>query len=423
VFGKHNTEVLVSGAGPVGLFTAASLAHRGVDVHVYDAEWQTAGLSYALALHPNSLTLLEGLGITESVLPHIYRVDHVEFHDGTRPGATLDFTELGGKHPYLAIVPQSILETMLEEKLRGYGKKVEWKHRVAGIEGADSPVDVTMERWGEDTAGYAVARRKRIIEKIFHVKSRYVVGADGHASAVRHHLGIEYPEVDPAGLFAVFEFRTDADLQHRVHVVLGEDGLTGVLWPLPDGRCRWSFQLKNPEEFEGRRVKNRYAEIGRWVLPALDEARLHELINERAPWFEGKVEEIIWSVGIRFERRLASAFGRGVAWLAGDSAHLAGPVGVHSMNGGLAEANDLAERLEAILKKAGRSTLLEEYGQRWGAGWRALMGVEGAPRVDSNASEFVRRNVSRIVECTPALGKDLRRLLERVGVELPADSV
>jgi 2-polyprenyl-6-methoxyphenol hydroxylase-like FAD-dependent oxidoreductase len=422
VFGKHKADVLVSGAGPVGLFAAASLAHRGIDVHVYDAEWQTAGLSYALAVHPRSLTLLEEIGITEAVLPHSYRVDHVEFHDGTRPGVAMDFSSLGGPHPYLVILPQNILESTLEDWLHRHKVKVEWKHRVAAIAGEGSPVEVTMERWGEDIAGYAVARRKRVIEKTFPVEARYVVGADGHASAVRHHLGIDYPEVEPASLFAVFEFATDADLQNRVHVVLGEDH-TNVLWPLPDGRCRWSFQLTKPEELSGDRVKNRYAEVGRWVLPTLDERRLHDLIAERAPWFDSQVKEIIWSVGIRFERRLAGGFGRGALWLAGDSAHLAGPVGVHSMNVGMAEGHDLAGRLETILRQGGNPDLLEEYSRTWGGTWRSLLSLDGAPRSGKGASDFVSRNAARILACTPASGDDLPQLLGQVGLEMPVAGV
>ena len=58
MFGKRHSEILVVGAGPVGLYTALLLAEQGLDVEIVDGQWSTAARSYALALHPRSLELL-----------------------------------------------------------------------------------------------------------------------------------------------------------------------------------------------------------------------------------------------------------------------------------------------------------------------------------------------------------------------------
>ena len=68
MFGRANPEVLVVGAGPVGLFAALALAKQGIQVAIVDREWRPGAHSYALALHPHSLSLLQELGIQESVL-------------------------------------------------------------------------------------------------------------------------------------------------------------------------------------------------------------------------------------------------------------------------------------------------------------------------------------------------------------------
>jgi hypothetical protein len=93
------------------------------------------------------------------------------------------------------------------------------------------------------------------------------------------------------------------------------------------------------------------------------------------------------------------------------------------MNVGMAEGHDLAGRLEEILRQGGNPTLLDEYSRTWTRTWRSLMGLDGALRPREGASDFVRRNAARILSCTPASGNDLPRLLEQVGLELPAGAV
>ena len=58
----EQTEVLVTGAGPVGMLTALLLARGGVRVRIIDQDWRTASRTYACALHPHSLKLLDKLG-------------------------------------------------------------------------------------------------------------------------------------------------------------------------------------------------------------------------------------------------------------------------------------------------------------------------------------------------------------------------
>ena len=61
-------EVLVVGAGPVGLFTALLLAQRGIEVQIVEQARRLAARSYALALHPGSLALLDRVGLAKEAL-------------------------------------------------------------------------------------------------------------------------------------------------------------------------------------------------------------------------------------------------------------------------------------------------------------------------------------------------------------------
>jgi 2-polyprenyl-6-methoxyphenol hydroxylase-like FAD-dependent oxidoreductase len=411
---KQRTQVLVVGAGPVGLFAASELVRRKIDVKVLDQAWRGTGFSYALALHPRSLELFEPMGLAEPLAEAGYRVNRVIYHEGAEPRTILDYGDLDSRYPFLTIIPQNWLELTLEDWLRKHKVKIQWKHRVTRLEG-DRPTEAHVERWGEDMAGYGFARRTRVIEKIFPIEADLVLGADGHSSIVRHQLGIDLEEAGPSMLLAVFEFQSNFDPGHDVHIVF-DHGRTSILWPLPDRRFRWGFELTGLAKYEGERIKSRLSEIGHWETPGLDTERLRSLIAERAPWFDGSVEEMFWSAPIRFERQIAPRFGQGGRWLAGDSAHLANPAGIHSMNVGLLEAHDLAGRFQAVLESGGVGEL-EAYNAERVHEWNALINGDVGLNVLPTASEFVKKHGRQILTSCPATGSELHGLLERVGLE------
>ena len=407
-------EVLGVGAGPVGLFAALRLADRGIRVQILDEERRPAARSYALALHPASLGLLEEAELASAVLDQGHRLGSLGFYEGGERRAGLDFGALPCRFPFVTVLPQQSLEGILESRLEELGVRVLWNHRVTGLKlRIDGGAVAQVERLARESGAGA-----RIVEETFTLRPGFVIGADGHRSAVRRALALEFPEVGPAELYAVFEISLAEDPDEEVRVVL--DGGSSVLWPIGRGRFRWSFQIADWEGFVEPRFKSRrFAEVGEEPFPYLVRERLTELIVDRAPWFTGAAGEVIWSTAVRFERRLAGRFGRESVWLAGDSAHLAGPLGNHSLNVGLSEANDLALRLHRILREGAPAGLLEEYGHEAHGEWRRLLGLRGAPAPGAETSPWVHRNAGRIVSVVPASGEDLELLLAQLGLALP----
>lgn len=398
MFTKHQTEVLVTGAGPVGLFTALRLSEHGVDVQIVDKHRRTGFHSYGLALHPATLRLFDEIGLAQELIAGGQRVDSVAFYEGTQRRVELPFSAVGGKYPFALAIPQSMIEGALETRLQKDRVKVQWNHRLQGFSAEAAQLNAEVARLDQVSCGYPISKLEWVVDKIIHTHCSYLVGADGYHSTVRERLDIEYRRLSDERIFSVFEFHAPTDLGNELRVVV-HDGLINALWPLPDGRCRWSFQIRDPESYSA----------------TLE--HLNALAAERAPWFPAAEGEIVWSSLVRFDTRLAESFGRDQVWLAGDSAHLASPVGVHSMNGGLAEARMLADHLAEILRRGGSTELLAHYDVARRQEWDSLLGT-GALTTSGKADAWTRQHAATILSSVPASGDDLRSMLLPAGLEL-----
>jgi 2-polyprenyl-6-methoxyphenol hydroxylase-like FAD-dependent oxidoreductase len=406
------------------MFTALLLARRGIEVAVVDEAWRTTTRSYALALHPRSLALLDEVGLADELIQQGQQVERVAFYEGADRRGELTLAEFDPRFPFLLILPQDRLERLLEDHLFDLGVRVRWNQRLVEMEsGAEGRLVARLEELGKESLGYGVMTREWVVERRVDHRTSFVVGADGHRSRVRRLLGIDFPRAGEIGdeVFAVFEVATTEPTPREERVVLS-GRTSNVLWPLGEGRCRWSFQELDPASLVARRAKGRLAvQVGPDAFPFLDRDDLVGYATERAPWFDpATVRDIAWSVAVRFEHRLAERFGEGRAWLAGDAAHLAGPIGVHSMNLGLAEAHDLARHLTGVLAETEPLAGLADYDRQWRSTWRTLLAADGPPAVAPGAPDWVVRHAGRVLSALPASGPQLAAMAQSLGLALPA---
>jgi pentachlorophenol monooxygenase len=208
--------------------------------------------------------------------------------------------------------------------------------------------------------------------------------------------GIEIAEYGGGQVFSVYEIEATGELPAEVRVILDPD-LTSVYWPLEDGRCRWGFQIQHASGHEASME------------------RLEQLIAARAPWCTARPTQIYWSTLAVFESRLSRSFGRGGVWLAGDAAHQAAPVGVHSLNSGLVEARELAACMTRILRTEGTASLLQELAAETHEAWQRLLAGREV-RALPGADPWVREARARIVASIPSSGDDVQPLLEQIGL-------
>ncbi len=385
----RKTEVLVVGGGPVGLFTALCLAERGVTVQVVEKYHRTALHSYALALHPATLCMLDSLGLAEELIDIGQRLDRIALHPDLDQTVELDLSLLEGRFPFALVLPQVLLEGALESRLDDMGVEVLWNHPALSIDVGGDHVETLAVRTEE-----AETESRRIV-------SSFVVGADGYDSLVRRSLGLKYRDLGGRVTYGLLEFEAPLPHTDRMDLIFHGES-TDVLWPIENERARWSLRIRDTD-----------------LVP--DVKVMEQMIRTRAPWFEAPITRVHWHTTTAFERRLVDRFGHGRAWLVGDAGHLTSPLGVQSMNVGLREGRDLADRLTAILKDGASHSGLEAYGAERSSEWRRQLGFDTVCRIDDGAPSWTDSVATRLVSSLPVSGREQQALLDQIGIRIVDD--
>ena len=114
---------------------------------------------------------------------------------------------------------------------------------------------------------------------------------------------------------------------------------------------------------------------------------------------------------------MAETFGRGRCWLAGDAAHLTGPIGMQSMNAGFFEAWQLANSLCRLLRSGGDLSALAECGAHSQHLWSRLNGVGSGLHPTAGADPWVASHAGQLLSCLPAYGEPLSGLAAQIGLK------
>ncbi len=397
----RRTEVLVVGGGPVGLFTALCLAERGIGVQVVEKYHRTALHSYALALHPATVGMLDNLGLAQELIEIGQRLDTIALHPERDQAVEIDLSRLERRFPFVLVLPQVLLEGALESRLDDMGVEVLWNQPALSIDVDGDHVETLAVRTEEAATESPLGPGERVEVAARRIVSSFVVGADGYDSLVRRSMGLDYRDLGGRVTYGLLEFESPLRHSDRMNLIFHGES-TDVLWPVENERARWNLRIRNTD-----------------LVP--DVQVMKKMIRQRAPWFEAPIRQVHWHTSTAFERRLVDRFGHGRVWLVGDAAHLTSPIGVQSMNIGLREGRDLADRLTAILRDGASVSSLEAYGAERLGEWRRHLGFDAGFRIADGAPNWVDPIAARLVSSLPASGRDLEALLDQVGIRIIDD--
>jgi 2-polyprenyl-6-methoxyphenol hydroxylase-like FAD-dependent oxidoreductase len=104
---EDETQVLVVGAGPVGLSLAADLVRRGVGVRIVDALSEPTDESRAIVVHSRALAHFEALRVLDDIMAKAIISSGMEVHVGGNTMAAVNFDRIHAVHPYSVSLVQS----------------------------------------------------------------------------------------------------------------------------------------------------------------------------------------------------------------------------------------------------------------------------------------------------------------------------
>ncbi|WBQ05452.1 FAD-dependent oxidoreductase [Kribbella sp. CA-293567] len=317
-------DVVIVGAGPVGLALAVGLVDRGHEVVVVDRLAAGANTSRACVVHPRTLEMLERIGVTEQLTTAGIHAEQFAIRDGDRALVPLQFRELASAYRYVLMVPQQVTEQVLLERLEELGGSVHRPYAAVDVTQSAEGAEVTLDSGDVVTA-------------------RYVVAADGMNSKIRDAAGLGFDHSDTLALnFTLADVRVQDGLQHDVvQLYLSRPGML-VVAPLPDGSFRLVAEVDDAPERP-------------------DVAYAQGLLELRGPQSAPvRVTEVVWGSRFRIHERVADRYRDRRVLLAGDAAHTHSPAGGQGMNLGLRDAVTLGEALSAALT-TGNESQLDQY--------------------------------------------------------------
>ncbi|WP_439598349.1 FAD-dependent oxidoreductase [Falsiroseomonas sp.] len=357
------TEVLIAGAGPVGLALALALTQRGVAVRVLEKREGLSAASRASTFHPPTLDALHELGVLAPLLPGGVRVDRILWRRvDSGAAATIDLGILAGEtgFPFRWHREQQDLTPAL----------------AAALPAGCLRFGAGVMALAQDAAGVTL----RAADGSTH-RARYAVGCDGASGALRGLAGI--PAETNAYAHRVLRLLTPLDLRQ---VVPGLDGL-GYLYD-ETGSCSL---LRMPRNW--RLIFRIAPEMSDAEAMAEDHARAR--IARFLPQAAGMEIEGRDVYGVT--RAMATAYRAGRVLLAGDAAHLTNTRGGMNMNAGIHDAMTLAATLPRVLGGAPEQLL-----QGWADSRLAVVREALLPRTDSRVAASPAEEVSRMAALTPA---------------------
>lgn len=325
-------DVLIVGAGPVGLTLACELSRRGISYRLIEKRAERKVISKAAAIMARSLEVFDNIGVVDALLEAGIPISRLAVYSQEKQLVSMGFDDLDTPFPMILGLPQYETERILEEHLNSHGGSIERSHElldfaqddeavIANVTGADGSTEV--------------------------IRARYLVGCDGAHSPVRKQLRIPLEGSSFHENFIVAHVPIDWDMPHDQAFEFHSPNGTIAGGPLPENTWSIVFELDESQ----------------WNFdhpPAPPLGELQELFDQRSP-FPGRLQEPRWSSYFRVNHRQVPAYRKGRVFLAGDAAHIHGPAGGQGMNTGIQDVHNLAWKLAQVCQGIAREEILDSY--------------------------------------------------------------
>jgi 3-(3-hydroxy-phenyl)propionate hydroxylase len=334
-------QVLIAGAGPVGMITGYYLAKHGVPVTVFDSLPETTTDHRASTVHPSTLEMLSELDMTDEMASKGLISTVFQYRDryDDRIVAEFDYGIISDEteFPYALQVEQhKVINIAREhaEKLSTFELKRPFE--VVGLNQNENGVEISVQNPGGDIEIH---------------NGRYLIACDGGRSIIRKNLNIDFPGFTWGERFVIattkFDFGVPEAGNHRYRNYVAHPDQWCALIKVAGDDMKGLWRILLPAS---GKESDDYVKSIEWV-----QDKFSECLPYAPPY------EIIHRNLYNVHQRVAETFHVGRTVLAGDSAHVNNPLGGMGMNGGIHDGLNIAEKLVRIWRKEGDDSLLAQY--------------------------------------------------------------
>ncbi|WP_433455376.1 FAD-dependent monooxygenase [Streptomyces sp. CA-142005] len=328
-------DVLVVGAGPIGLVAALLLADAGVRTTLVEKETEPGDLPRAISLQDESFRTLEQLGVADALKAESL-LDTGSRYFGLGDRLLLEARPVASRlgHPAKTQFDQPVLERLL------------WERAVAheGLEFLRDAEATAITQDGDGVSVTVTTAEKTVAEKTRTLTADWLIGADGGRSFTRRAVGIELAGTTQPQRWIVVDLRGEPRARDPFAEFHGDGERPYVLVPGAKGRLRIEFMLFDDEDPEAMTTPERIREL---IVPRF-----------RAELTPGDVRRAVVYIA---HQRVARTYRAGRTFLVGDAAHLMPPFAGQGLNAGIRDATNLTWKLIEAITGGATERLLDSY--------------------------------------------------------------
>ncbi|WP_165422958.1 FAD-dependent monooxygenase [Ktedonosporobacter rubrisoli] len=354
----NEIDVLIVGAGPVGLAMACELRRHGVACRIIDKQARPVQSSRALNVQARTLEVFAQMGIVEQILAAGTQAKGLTIYDRDRILLRMNLQHIKADeslYNFMLILPQSQTERIFGERLSELGGTVERSRELLTLKQEDTAIIAQVKAIDTDT------------EPVEEIRARWLIGCDGIRSQVRKALNIPFEGTTAPQEFLLADMDLDwSKTRETTHGWLTRAGLFAA-FPLPSGQWRLfataTADTNKPEQ----------------SFPQASLEVFRHLLIQYTGDTQTTMSNLTWASNFRISYRMASTYRQGHAFLAGDAAHVHSPFGGQGMNIGIQDAYNLAWKLALVLQGKAEENLLNTYQEeRWPVAKWVVGGAENA---------------------------------------------
>jgi len=322
-------DVVIVGAGPVGLTTANLLGQYGVSVLVAEARDDLIDYPRGVGMDDETLRTFQTIGLADSILPHV--VTNQLLRIVSASGRVL--AELAPPQAEFGWPRRNgFIQPLVDRELR---------QGLAGRDTVDLRFSTEVTEW-EEKDGHLLVSARTGDGTAHQIRAQYLVGADGGRSATRHAMDVSFDGQSHSTRWLVADLNNDP-LGHPNSYLGADPRRPYVSIALPHGIRRFEFMLFPGESDDEAEKPDFVRKLMSTLVPGAESV---DMIRARV---------------YTHHSRIASAFRRGRVLIAGDAAHLMPVWQGQGFNSGVRDASNLAWKLALVVRGAASPDLLDTY--------------------------------------------------------------